>query len=184
MIPLPSACLVFKLTGDGTIACTGQPIAFELTGEAAPMVDAELVQNAAAGVLHYFRMEMKRTSVSVGVFSAALETVLHGFGLTHLKTAVAGESGQPCHVESDLCLLTGDGLEMFFFTRLRHELRRQLGPSPSMVRFYGLRPCVMQLAKARRWSRRCQTLHDQIVDYLRSSLRAEPVNTPCGLVIH
>ncbi len=184
MIPLPSGSLVFKLAGDGQIPCTGQPVSFELTGEGASLVSAELVRNAAAAVLDYFRYEMKRSSVSVGEFTVALETVLHGLGLTHLKAAMATGAAGGGVGPTDLSTLVGDGLELLFFQRLRAELRRQLAPAPRLVRFYGLRPCVMRLAGARRWSPRCQALGDQIVDYLRTSLRAEPIPWACGLVVH
>jgi hypothetical protein len=184
MTPLPSNSLVFKLAGDGMIPCNGQAVTIKLTGEAADQLDAELVQNAAAGVLHFFRHELKRVSVSPGEFSAALETVLRGLGLLHIKAASSGLEGQACLAETDLRALVGEGLELFFFQRLRAELRRKLEPSPRVLRFHSLRPCVMQLTGARRWSARCQVLHDRIVDYLRTSLCAEPAAKPCGLVVH
>jgi hypothetical protein len=183
MTPLPSNSLVFKLDGDALIPCNGDAIAFELTGEAAELVDAETVRHAAAAVLHYFQHELKRATVSAAEFSTALQTVLHNLGLTRLNAAAAGEAGPRSQAEVDLRLLVGEGLELVFFQRLREELRRHLGPAPDLVRFHGLRPCVMQLAGARRWSHRCQHLHDRIVDYLRTSLLAEPRSQPCNLVI-
>jgi hypothetical protein len=51
------------------------------------------------------------------------------------------------------------------------------------VRFSGLRGCVKHLAGARRWSPRCQGLHDQIVAYLRECLGAEARATECSLVV-
>ncbi len=156
----------------------------QVTGEAAALLDAELVRNAAAAVLHYFRQELKRESISAAEFSAALETVLRGLGVTHLEADGGdGRSAAPL-AETDLRSLVGEGLELFFFQRLREELRRNLVRSPRLVSFHSLRPCVMQLAGARRWSPRCQNLNDRIVDYLRASLSAEPISRPCNLVIH
>jgi hypothetical protein len=183
MIPIPSDSLVFRVLGEGLIPCAGGPVSFELEGEAAAAVDPEMLRHAAAAVLQYFREELKRTHVSTSEFAAALEVVLHGFGLHHLRANPVPES-QPAAAVSDLRLLAGDGFELGFFQRLREELRRQLGPKPDLVRFHGLRGCVKQLAGARRWTRQCQSLHDQIVDYLRTSLRAEPISKPCGLVVH
>jgi hypothetical protein len=51
------------------------------------------------------------------------------------------------------------------------------------VRFRGLRGCVKQLAGARRWSHRCERLQDQIVEYLRGCLTAEPEQNECALVV-
>jgi hypothetical protein len=184
MTLLPSNCLVFKLAGDGMIPCDGSGVTIKLTGEAAGLLDADLVQNAAAGVLAFFRHELGRASVSPGEFSAALETALRGLGLVHIQAASGAAPGEAGLAETDLQALVGEGLELFFFQRLRAELRRQLDPSPRVLRFHSLRPCVLQLTGARRWSPRCQTMHDRIVEYLRSSLCAEPAAKPCGLVVH
>ena len=78
---------------------------------------------------------------------------------------------------------SGGGFELLFFPRLRHELRTQLRQSPRVVRFRGLRGCVKQLAGARRWSHRCEKLQDQIVEYLRGCLTAEPEQNECALVV-
>ncbi len=89
-------------------------------------------------------------------------------------------------LETDLGRLareSADSLELFFFPRLRRELRTQLRQSPRVVRFRGLRGCVKQLAGARRWSHRCEKLQDQIVAYLRGGLTAEPEKSECALVV-
>jgi hypothetical protein len=52
-----------------------------------------------------------------------------------------------------------------------------------VLRFYGLRGCVKQLAGARRWSSRCDQIEEQIVEYLRRCLTAEPQKTECALVV-
>jgi hypothetical protein len=179
MTPLPSSSLVFELTGEEKIPCTGQAVCFELAGEGASMVSEDVFQEAAAAVLHYFREELGRASVSAQEFSMALEVVLHSLGLTQITAA----PGKAALAETDLLDLAGDGMELLFFQRLREELRRQIRPSAGIVRFKGLRPSVMRLAGARRWSPRCQELHDRIVEYLRSSLQAEPSGQPRGLVI-
>jgi hypothetical protein len=184
MTPSPDHSLEFKLAGTGPIPCEGSALVLELVGAEAPSWEKDLLQNAAAGVLDYFRHELQRTSVSVGEFCVALEAVLHGFGLTGIQVGSGGSAAENLRAEADLRELVGDGLELAFFQRLRQEMRRLLEPAPALVRFYGLRPCVMQLAGARRWSPRCQNLKDRIVDYLRSSLRAQPASSPCGLVVH
>ena len=89
-------------------------------------------------------------------------------------------------VEADLLTLareSGESRELFFFPRLRGELRAQLRRTPRLVRFRGLRGCVKQLAGARRWSLRCERLEEQIVEYLRGCLGAEPEQADCALVV-
>jgi hypothetical protein len=156
----------------------------ELIGAAAELLEPEVVQQAAAAVLHYFRVELGRTQVSVGEFSEALETVLRGLGLT-VKSA-EDRGPQPIVAEADLRQLaceSGKGYELLFFPRLRQELQHQLSSAPQVVRFRGLRGCVKQLAGAKHWSQRCQQLNDQIVDYLRLCWSGQPGAGHSALVV-
>ena len=110
-------------------------------------------------VLHYFKHELGRETVSVGEFSLALEAALRAFGLSVQVTHVAATP--PSLAQFDLRQLAGEsggGLELFFFPRLREELRHQLDRSPKVVHFSGLRSCVKQMLGTRRWSARCQSL--------------------------
>lgn len=192
MIQLHPDCLMFQLEGGEFIPCSAELVTVELMGDAAGMLDPELIRNAAQAVLHYFRVDLGRTAVSIREFSQALAAVLRGFGLS-VKPAPApdagaeGEGDAPRSIgESDLRLLaceSGKGFELAFFPRLRDELRQQLGQSPRRVCFTGLRGCVKQLAGARRWSERCQSLSDQIVEFLRQCLSSEPGAAACALVV-
>ena len=47
----------------------------------------------------------------------------------------------------------------------------------------GLRGCVKQLTGARRWSARCQSLHDHIIDFLRRCLSADAQQQECALMV-
>ena len=89
-------------------------------------------------------------------------------------------------VEADLQKLAASSSEAFelaFFPRLRDELRTQLRQSPQLLRFRGLRNCVLRLTGARRWTHRCRNLQDQIVSYLRECLAAETQTASCALVV-
>ncbi|MEI9959787.1 MAG: hypothetical protein WDM76_01270 [Limisphaerales bacterium] len=120
----------------------------------------------------------------MGEFAGALEKVLRNLGLT----LHAGEHDSCAHemIETDLGLFahqSSGSLELFFFPRLRDELRSQLRQSPRVLRFRGLRGCVKQLAGAQRWSARCEKMQEQIVEYLRNCLSAEPERNECALVV-
>ncbi len=167
------------------IPCSASEVVVELVGDSAALIDEMLLKNAAAAVLHYFRSELGRTSVSVGEFSEALEKALRGLGLN----VKSGETPAPelRIAEADLLQLAGESSEAFeltFFTRLRDEMRQHLQQSPQVVRFSGLRGCVKQLTGARRWSGRCQSLHDQIVEHLRACLTVEGGGASCALLVH
>ncbi|MBU6400702.1 MAG: hypothetical protein KGS61_10310, partial [Verrucomicrobia bacterium] len=155
----------------------------ELFGDAASLLDPEMVRQAARAVLHYFRHDLARDWVSVAEFSAALERTLRG--LDPIATQVAPPA--PARVaDADLRRLaceSGKGCELVFFARLREALREHLRDSPQIVRFSGLRGCVKQLVGARRWTDRCQRLNDDIVDFLRGCLRAEAQAAACAMVV-
>ncbi len=184
MILLADDCLVFHNAQGEGVPYSAEMISVEIMGETASLFDPEFLQHAAAAVFHYFRDELGRDSVTIAEFSLALEKVLRGFKLTAAEPPASDPV--PRMVQSDLCRLvaeSGKGCELFFFPRLRDELRVQLRQSPQLLCFQGIRPCVKQLVGARRWSQRCQTLHDQIVEFLRSCMSRENHGISCALVV-
>jgi hypothetical protein len=182
MIALSSNCLLFRMANGESVPCSSEMICVEIIGNPQALIDPEMLRHAAASVFHYFKNDLERESVTVGEFASALEKVLRSLGLT----LYAGKNTEPEVLESDLTLLareSGVGLELFFFPRLRDELRFQLKQSPRLLRFRGLRGCVKRLTQARRWSARCEKLQEQIVEYLRECLNAEADKKICPLVV-
>lgn len=188
MILLRPDCLVFETAGGENIPCSAKDVTVELIGDSAQWLDQEAIENAAAAVLHYFRVELERQSVTVAEFAATLEKVLRGQGFdvkTADHAAVAAPTAAPARpvVEADLSLFAGEGGELFFFPRLRDELRRRLDGTPLVLHFHGLRPCVKTLTGAKRWTAQCRVLNDQIVDYLRTCFTSEEAGTGSALVV-
>jgi len=184
MIALASDCLLFQMASGESVPFSADMLSVELMGETARFFDEEFVRQAANAVFHYFKHDLARHTVSVAEFAGALENVLRGFKLS--APAAAQSNCAPGVLESDLCRLareSGHGCELFFFPRLRDELRRQLRRGPRLLRFRGLRGCVKQLVGARRWSLRCQGLEDQIVAYLRECVAADARPAQFSLVV-
>ena len=184
MIALAADCLLFEMACGKAVPLSAANISVEVEGENASLFDSEFVRHAANAVFHYFRYELGRQAVTVAEFASALEKVLSGFAL---RTAASTQSQRSLPVlESDLGRLaeqTGKDSDLFFFPLLREELRRQLRKAPQMVRFRGLRGCVKRLTGARRWNGRCRRLEEQIIDYLRECLNAEPRESEFALVV-
>jgi hypothetical protein len=184
MIQLSEDYLVLHTARGENIPYSAEMISVEVMGDSASEFDTDFVKHAAAAVFHYFRDELGRDTVSVAEFTLALEKILRGFNLA--TPAAQSDNPKPRVVQSDLCRLIPEGNEsgeLFFFPRLRDELRTQLQQSPQMLCFQGLRECVKQLAGARRWTSRCQSLHDQIVEFLRSCMTQENPGVNCALVV-
>jgi hypothetical protein len=184
MILLRPDCLVFKKANGEGVPNGAKEFAVELIGEALGMLDEEVVKNAAEAVLHYFREELGRTSVTIGEFSTALEETLRKLGYS-IKSAQP-KTMDPGVLTTDLREIasqSGIGYELLFFSRLRDEFRNGLGKSPQVLRFLGLRHCVKHLLGAKKWNVRCQALSDQIVDYLRTCMEAEKEQASCSLLV-
>ena len=184
MIALHSECLLFQLQNGESIPCSADMIAVEIVGEANGLLEPETLRHAAASVFHYFKTELAREVVTIGEFSLALEKALNHLGYSIHAHSPGGAPGEISDADlGQLASETGGCLELFFFPRLRDELRIRLRASPRMVRFRGLRGCVKKIAGARRWSNRCELLQDQIVDFLRQCLNQEAEKPVCALVV-
>jgi hypothetical protein len=184
MISLASDCLLFQTAEGESVPFSAEAISVELMGHSSKLLDEEFVKQASKAVFHYFRNELGKQTVTVGEFAGALEKVLRSFGYRVQSPDENPETASA--LESDLQQLASEsacGCELFFFPRLRDELRLQLKQDPRMVRFHGLRSCVKQLTGARRWSGRCRNLQERILQYLRECLSAEIRQSECALLV-
>jgi hypothetical protein len=184
MIALASDCLFLQTQSGETVPYCPKTVAEQLAGSSGELFDPDFVHHAASAVFHYFKHELGRHTVSVGEFAGALESVLRGFAAVPVP-APHPKRGAGV-LEADLCRLAGEfgqGCELFFFPRLRSELRDGLRQGSRVLRFHGLRDCVKLLVGAQRWSLRCQALEAQIVAYLRECLSAEPAPGDIALVV-
>lgn len=186
MITLATDCLLFQLANGESVPFSADMISVELSGDSACKFDPHFIQHATNAVFHYFKSDLGRVTITVGEFAGALEKVLRGFGLMAASADTKAEPARREVLDADLLQLaseSGLGCELFFFPRLRDELRNHLRNEPRMVRFHSLRGCVKQLTGARRWSSRCETLQVQIVEYLRECLSAESRAGECALLV-
>ena len=183
MILLRSDCLVFEMNNGEHIPCSVTNVTVVLMGGAVEHPDREVVQHAAAAVLHYFHHELQRTTVTLSEFTAALEAALRGLGLNvSCDTEASVAQGAPADLRR-LAAEAGKVFELGFFVRLREQVRQEMVASPTFVRFTGLRGAVKQLAGARRWCPRCERLSDHIVEFLRGCVAREQAGRPCGLLV-
>jgi len=160
-------------------------VTLEIIGDAIDLLDEHTIKQASGAVLHYFKTELGKTTVTIGEFSTALEHALRSLGL-HVQSSGTKIPISPRVIESDLAGLAAkanDGLELIFFSQLRTALQEFLLQRPDIVRFCRLRDCVKHLRGARRWTHDCQSLNDQIVDYLRSCFNTERQTSACALVV-
>jgi hypothetical protein len=184
---LQSDCLVFRMSTGESIPCSAKTVAVEIMGESISELEPDLIHNVTAAVIHYFRTELNRSTVSVGEFTEVLERVLRGLGLNVTDDKDGAKTlGVDQWLEADLRAIgvdSGKGFELLFFVQLKVVMLEMLRESPKQLLFCGLRGCVKQMLGARRWGTRCQMLSDQIVDYLRICLDRYANDRKCALVV-
>ncbi len=183
MIQLHPDCLIFRMADGDLVPCSAENVTIELIGEDSSKLDPEVVREAAAAVVFYFKNELGRETVSVSEFAQALGRVLQSFGY---QVVTSPEPRKIRTSEGDLLEMAqasaGD-FELGFFRRAREELHRQLEMGPDIVTLKGLRGSVMLMLGAKRWGIRCEALSDQIVSFLRHCLWTEKRSKSCALVV-
>lgn len=183
MIRLRDDCLLFQTSDGELIPCSAEIVAIEMVASGSAL-DPQLVHQAASAVLHYFKHDLKRQQVTVHEFSLALEKILRGFGFSVIMEGESPASAErrPTDLEA-IFTENGGAFELGFFGGVRAELRRIVADQPEVVSFSGLRACVKRILGRKRWSRGCENLSDQIVDYLRLCLSHETGQANCGLIV-
>lgn len=184
MIQLHSDYLVFEVSGGDKIPCSVEKLTIEILSDSLDQIDPDVIHHAAHAVLHYFKDDLGRDSVTLDEFTAALEQVLIGLGYQVQGSSEALAAGV---AEADLDAMAnalGDQLELGFYPRLRRELQSLLQRTPRVVRFHGLRPCAKRLARVRRWCPRSSEVSDEIVRFLRACWGAERPKNECALLVN
>jgi hypothetical protein len=185
MIQLHSDCLVFEVPGGDKIPCSVEKLTIEVLAESVELLDPEVIQHAAAAVLHYFRRDLGRETVTVAEFTAALEDVLRGLGFDISSDSAKPQAARVANADlARLAERLGEGLELEFYAGLRDELRSLLAGDPALVRFHGLRPCAKRLARVRRWCPRSIQVSEEIVEFLRKCWGAERPPKSSALVVN
>ncbi len=184
MIQLNTDCMNFGGSDGEMIPCSAEKISIELLGSSMEHLDPEMVTNAALAVMHFFKHDQGRESVSMGEFSEALEKVLRSMGLD-IKAAHAKPNDQVVgHADLlKVAVNAGSGFELAFFKSLQEELNEQLRENPKVVVCKGLRCSVKFLLGAKRWNMACQQLNDQIVHYVRRYWETMDISRRCTLVM-
>jgi len=183
MILLADNFLFFKLPSGESVPFSSEMISVELANDAKNPFDQDFVQHAAASVFHYFKHDLNRKTVSMAEFASAFESVLNGLGLKLDSGRIAKTTDDAANKDLQLLAHHSDACELAFFPRLRAAAQSQFQLTPRLVRFHGLRECVKQLTGAERWSPRCDSMRDQIIEFLRGTLHRETAGESCALLV-
>lgn len=189
MIRPHSDYLVFELDSGESILCSVEAIAFELVEAVAGLADRNIIENAARAVVHYFREELRRETVSIHEFIDSLSFVLKEFGyeveIRNIESQYSEEQGEylgeveimkeRSQSNSLVEILekqrkTGALMELGFFKKIREIVAHELQGNPDILLFTELRPCVQSMLASSKWTRRCELFSRQIISYIEACL--------------
>ena len=182
MIALRDDCLLVAQADGGFVPQSVEDLTFEIVGDGAGLVDAELLKHAAAAVLHYFRKELERNTVTLAEFGAMLARVLQGLGFS---AEVKGTVDPDVRIADlgALAVTGGAAGELEFCQKLRTLLREQLAAAPLRLEIRGLRTCVKRLTGRKHWCPECRRWSAWIVYLLRSWLSEKASDRHVSLVV-
>ena len=142
MIALKSDCLLFQLANGESVPCSAEMIHFEISGISCGLLEPETLRQPP---LPYFTISEPNWNAN-----RHRRRIRHGAGKSPARAWLRhprrrhriADAGAGATDLGRLARESADSLELFFFPRLRNELRTQLRQSPRVVRFRGLRGCV------------------------------------------
>lgn len=187
MIQLHSDYLVFEVSGGDKIPCSVEDLTVEILSDSIHQVDPDVIRQAATAVLHYFKHDLHRESVTLDEFTEALEKVLIGLGFQIEGSAASSAAPAPGDVAeadlADIAAAAEHGLELGFYACLRLKMQSLMAGTPKVVRFHGLRRCAKRLARVRRWCPRSVQVSDEIVGFLRDCWGAQSPRSQSSLLV-
>ena len=127
-----------------------------------------LAEHVTESVVSYLALQFEENVVTVPSLVKAVQSVLQVIGYGEI--APHFEPGMPGARVSlvELAREAGTGYELLFFQQLGGKLRKLLGSGTTFFELTGLAPCVKHLRSRKTWSRGCDALRMEIVDFVRN----------------
>lgn len=127
--------------------------------------------DVVSGVITFLRNHYEGTTITLDSLYDRIRDTLESLGLDDL----AGEltpAAPPLRISlTDLAIKAGDGYELAFFQLLEQRFASATNNGVENVYFYGLRNCVKNLTSLKRWTRRCDSLQNEITHFLEHEAR-------------
>lgn len=172
MIALPHA-LPFIRIGKASLAlCQREWLTKTLT-DAANGTDIPLwlAEDISKGVENFLANHYPGSVIDSEELFDKIDATLSKLGLDHVADRL-DKTPPPVRISlSELARRAGNGYELVFFTLLEEQVRSAASGGVPQVECYGLEKCVRQLSSARKWSRRCELLQNEITAFLEEERR-------------
>lgn len=143
-------------------------------------LDWWLAESIAAAVHVYAVKSRTDGIIQSGEIVEIVAAVLSTLGYERISLAFGGNANRVAIHLDELTGRTEAAFELEFFQRLDRALGVAANRRRLVMEVNGLRPCVMQLRGARRWTAGCRKLAEEIVEHVRERVaRVRPEQAAC-----
>jgi len=179
MIALPQALPFIRIGKANLTVCQTEWLTQTLT-EAAHRAHLPdwLAEDISRGVENYLVNHFAGTVIDSDELFERIDSTLSQLGLSDVAAQI-DKTPPPVRISlSELARRAGSGYELAFFSLLEEQLRSAASGGAKSVECYGLTQCVRRLSSAKKWSKRCDRLKDEITTFLEQEKRQVEARRP------
>lgn len=170
MIALPQAMPFIRIGASSLALCQADWITETLTkATAGTDVPSWMAEDISKGVERFLTRHYCGTVIDSDELFDRIEKTLSNLGLSDVAENI-DKTPPPVRVSlSELARRAGSGYELAFFRLLDEQLRSAASGGASRVECHGIRACVKKLSATKKWTRRCDQLHSEIIHFVDST---------------
>jgi hypothetical protein len=132
-----------------------------------------LTDHVTESITFYLRLRNDETFVAFSQLSQTVRYVLKVIGYTEIVPYFS-PAPPPISVSLlEVACQAGDGYELAFFDSLDKRVSALVQTGTQAVTLHSLNACVKHLRKCKTWSRRCDSLREEIVCFVRERLSVD-----------
>ncbi len=149
-------------------------LALERAAKAADLEDFPFVEDIRNGVLQYLEARCPLKLLPLEDLFERVRQMLKTIGCEHIAENLEVLSPPVTVSLVRTAMAAGNGFELAFFETLRMELALLRSAGVEEIHFSGVRDSAMILRGAAKWNKICETLLQEINDFLRAWDRDQP----------
>jgi hypothetical protein len=179
MIALPSSLPLIKIGSENLASCDAEWLRRSLRDAAARAEVPEwFADDVVSGVITFLRNHYQGTTITLDSLYDRIHDTLESLGLDELAKELT-PTAPPLRISlPDLAHKAGEGYELAFFRLLEQRFAAATDEGIEQVYFYGLRTCVQRLTSLGKWTRRCESLREEITHFLEHEAQKASAQRP------
>ncbi|MDZ4816098.1 MAG: hypothetical protein SGI71_07510 [Verrucomicrobiota bacterium] len=125
-------------------------------------------EEVSKAVMSYLELQFDRTFVTVAELNALVISVLRAINCQDIAGHFQFTNKQITIYLQELP--AEPGFELALFQYLRTTVIKAVDSDVDNIYLRGLKDCVKKMCGLKKWRKSCHSLHDEIVDYLRTTI--------------